>query len=87
MEARRNRNKNIFSAKIANEDWLEKYQSGFIDPIGPKDLMVAIIEYDEILTTIENKNKKSKFKNVRIIEVIDVIKTKGYQSDIFQRRE
>lgn len=79
--------KNIFSAKIANEDWLEKYQSGFIDPIGPKDLMVAIIEYDEIFTTIENKNKKSKFKNVRIVEVIDVIKTKGYQSDIFQRRE
>ncbi|WNP29124.1 hypothetical protein RN616_11310 [Morganella morganii] len=79
--------KNIFQAKIASEDWLEKYQSGFIDPIGPKDLMEAIIEYDEINTTTNNKNKKSKFKNVRIIEVIDVIRTKGNQGDLFQKRE
>ncbi|EOI1481101.1 hypothetical protein H7E99_16985 [Proteus mirabilis] len=77
--------KNIFLPRVADENWLQRYQSGLIDPIGPKDLMEAVIEYNEVY--YENKNKKPKLKDVKIIEVIDVVRTKGYQSDMFPKRE
>ncbi|NIC26382.1 hypothetical protein [Serratia plymuthica] len=51
---------NHFAARVVNNDWLDRYQSGFIDPIGPKDLIEAIIEYDEVVTKISKKKIASK---------------------------
>lgn len=79
--------KNTFSAKIIDNDWLKQYQGGLIDPIGPNDLMEAVIEYTEVYMENSSKNKKSKIKDVKIIEVMSVVRTKGYQGDIFQKRE
>lgn len=77
---------NIFSAKVANNDWLDSYQSGLISPIGPNDIMEAVIEYDEIMPIKGKKKKKNKYKNAKIIEVINIERNAGAQDDLFQRR-
>ncbi|MBQ0684605.1 hypothetical protein J7315_00725 [Providencia rettgeri] len=77
----------VFAAKVANNDWLDSYQSGLISPIGPNDLMEAIIEYDEIMPTKGKKKAKSKYKNAKIIEVINIERNTGAQDDLFQKRE
>lgn len=78
---------NVFAAKVANNDWLGSYQSGLISPIGPNDLMEAIIEYDEIMPAKGKKKTKSKCKNAKIIEVINIERNAGVQDDFFQKRE
>lgn len=77
----------VFAAKVANNDWLDSYQSGLISPIGPNDLMEAIIEYDEIMPIKGKKKAKSKYKNAKIIEVINIERNTGAQDDLFQKRE
>ncbi|WNK38481.1 hypothetical protein [Pantoea agglomerans] len=74
---------NHFAARVVNSDWLESYQSGFIDPIGPKDLIEAVIEYDEVVTKITNKKSRKQIRNAKIIEVIDIKRSRGEQDDLF----
>lgn len=78
---------NLFSAKVANSDWLDDYQSGLISPIGPNDLMEAIIEYDEVIPLKGKKSTKNKYKNAKIIEVISIVRNRGPQNDLFKKRE
>ncbi|MFC0227632.1 hypothetical protein [Serratia aquatilis] len=74
---------NHFAVRVINSDWLESYQSGFIDPIGPKDLMEAVIEYDEIITNISKKKIRKQIRNAKILEVIDITRNRGEQNDLF----
>lgn len=78
--------KNTFSAKIMDNDWLQEYQSGLIGPIGPKDVMVALVEYDEALATVNSRTKKKNFKNAKILEVVKIINVGGQQGDIFEEK-
>ncbi|HDJ1438982.1 TPA: hypothetical protein PPN70_001397 [Serratia rubidaea] len=74
---------NNFAARVVNNDWLERYQSGFIDPIGPKDLIEAVIEYDEVVTKISNKKSRKQIRNAKILEVVDIIRNRGEQDELF----
>lgn len=74
---------NKFSAKVVNSSWLEDYQSGVIDPIGPKDLMEAVVEYDEITSKDHKKKKTLKIKNAKIVEIIDIVRSRGKQDEFF----
>lgn len=49
--------------------------------------MEAIIEYDEIMPAKGKKKTKSKCKNAKIIEVINIERNAGVQDDFFQKRE
>ncbi len=74
---------NRFTAKVVNSDWLDNYQSGLIDPIGPKDLMEAVIEYDEVIYKDRRKKNIPKIKNAKVIEIINIARSKGKQDDFF----
>ena len=74
---------NKFTAKVVNSSWLDDYQSGVIDPIGPKDLMEAVVEYDEVISKDNRKKKILKIKNAKIIDIIDIVRSKGKQDDFF----
>lgn len=74
---------NKFTAKVVNSSWLDDYQSGVIDPIGPKDLMEAVVEYDEVISKDNRKKKSLKIKNAKIIDIIDIVRSKGKQDDFF----
>jgi len=74
---------NKFTAKVVNSSWLDDYQSGVIDPIGPKDLMEAVVEYDEITSKDHRKKKTLKIKNAKIVEIIDIVRNRGKQDEFF----
>lgn len=74
---------NKFTAKVVNSNWLEDYQSGRIDPIGPKDLMEAIVEYDEVIYKDSRRKNLLKIKNAKVIEIINIVRSRGKQDDFF----
>ncbi|WP_312598515.1 hypothetical protein [Stutzerimonas nitrititolerans] len=67
-----------FSAKITDELWLNKYQSGLI-PIGPKDVIEAEIMYD--LYTPPVGQGPSQMRNARVVKVIDIHRNNAYQHE------
>ncbi|NIG44984.1 hypothetical protein F3J31_14310 [Enterobacter sp. Acro-832] len=74
---------NHFAARVVNSDWLENYQSGFIDPIGPKDLIEAIIEYDEVVAKISDRKSRRQIRNAKILEVLNINRNRGEQDGLF----
>lgn len=70
-----------FSAKITDEDWLNRYQSGLIQPIGPKDIIEAEIEYD--LYTPPPGKGQQQIRNARVSKVINIHRDNGYQHAFF----
>lgn len=72
-----------FSARVVDEEWLSNYQSGILGAIGPKDTIEAIIEFDLVINQ-NVKAAKPSYKNVKIIEVFDIYRNHGDQSDFFE---
>lgn len=70
-----------FSAKITDEDWLSRYQSGLIQPIGPKDVIEAELEYD-LYTPPIGKGQKQ-IRNAQVKKIINIHRDNGYQNAFF----
>lgn len=70
-----------FSAKITDEDWLNRYQSGLIQPIGPKDVIEAELEYD-LYTPPIGKGQKQ-IRNAQVRKIINIHRDNGYQHAFF----
>lgn len=69
-----------FTARIMDDVWLDKYQAGFIRPIGPKDIIKANVTYS--LYTPVNSLKPIYIRNAKINKVLDVQRYDGYQYEI-----
>ncbi len=69
-----------FSARIVNNEWLERYQQGLILPIGPKDMIDADITYD-IYKTPSGKGQ-TEIRNAKIIKINSIIRSHGYQHEL-----
>lgn len=69
------------TARITHKDWLDRYQNGLIQPIGPKDLLQAVASYD-VYTPPKGKGSPS-IRNARITHIKSVIRNKiGYQYEL-----
>ena len=69
------------TARITHKDWLERYQNGLIQPIGPKDLLHAEASYD-VYTPPKGKGHPS-IRNARITYIKNVIRNQiGYQNEL-----
>lgn len=66
-----------FSAKITHAEWLSRYQAGFIQPIGPKDVIEAEIKYD--LYTPPPGKGQVQIRNAQIERIIDIHRNDSYQ--------
>lgn len=69
-----------FSARIVHKDWLERYQNGLVQAIGPKDVIEADISY-EIYTPPKGKGQPQ-IRNARIINVVDIQRNNGHQYEL-----
>lgn len=69
-----------FSARIINKDWLERYQDGLIQPIGPKDIIEANVSLD-IYTPPKGKGKQ-KIRNAKILNIIDITRFSSHQYEL-----
>lgn len=69
-----------FSARILHKDWLEQYQNGLVQPIGPKDVVEAELSY-EIYTPRKGKGKPQ-IRNARIKKIIDIRRNGQYQYEL-----
>ncbi len=69
-----------FSARIVNNEWLERYQQGLILPIGPKDMIDADITYD-IYKPPSGKGQ-TEIRNAKIIKINSIIRSHGYQHEL-----
>lgn len=68
-------------AKIAQKEWLDRYQNGLIRPIGPKDVIRARIEYD--LYTPPKGRGSPIIRSARITDIIQVIRNRSeYQYEL-----
>lgn len=68
-------------AKIAQKEWLDRYQNGLILPIGPKDVIRARIEYD--LYTPPKGRGNPIIRNARITDIIQIIRNRSaYQYEL-----
>lgn len=72
--------KKSFSARIIDRDWLERYQSGLIQPIGPKDIIEAKIIFD-YYTPPKGKGHPS-IRNARIISINSITRSINHQYEI-----
>lgn len=61
-----------FTARILVKDWVNNYQSGLIQPIGPKDTLLATFSYD--LYKPYDKRKISEIRNVKILTIDDIFR-------------
>lgn len=61
-----------FTARILVKDWVKKYQSGLIPPIGPKDTLLTEFSYD--LYKPYDKRKVAEVRNVKIIKIEDIVR-------------
>lgn len=64
--------KQVFGGHIIDKKWIEKYQTGLIAPIGPKDLVDAKISYD-IYTPPKGKGV-AKIRNVKILNISNILR-------------
>ncbi|WP_150115973.1 hypothetical protein [Xanthomonas phaseoli] len=72
-------NKNRYNARITDTSWLEEYQNGFIQAIGPKDVMEAEVSF-EIYTPPPGKGKAF-ISNAKITRVIKIHRNVGLQHE------
>ncbi|WCN15334.1 hypothetical protein GV054_21145 [Marinomonas mediterranea] len=69
-----------FNARIVHKDWLQRYQSGLVPAIGPKDIIEADISYD-VYTPPKGKGQPQ-IRNARIKFVVDVKRNNGHQYEL-----
>lgn len=69
-----------FAGRIIHKDWLEKYQNGLIQPIGPKDVLEAELTYD--IYTPPKGRGKPQIRNAKIIRVIEIHRSSGHQYEL-----
>ena len=69
--------KKIFSARIINKDWLERYQNGLIPPIGPKDIIEATVSLD-FYTPFRGKGQPQ-IRNAKVLRIINITRYSGHQ--------
>jgi hypothetical protein len=72
--------KQPFSARIIHKEWLEKYQRGLIQPVGPKDIMDAHVSYD-IYTPPKGKGEPV-IRNAKIKEITEIKRNTVYQHEL-----
>jgi hypothetical protein len=72
--------KESFTARIICKDWLERYQSGLIQAIGPKDVLEVELSYD-VYTPPDGKGKPM-IRNAKVIKVNDIQRNNEYQHEI-----
>ncbi|WP_221885550.1 hypothetical protein [Vreelandella populi] len=69
-----------FCARITHKEWLESYQNGLIQAIGPKDVIEADISYD-IYMPPKGKGQPQ-IRNARVKEVVNVHRDNGHQYEL-----
>lgn len=70
--------KDKIRAKIIDKEWLERYQNGFIQPIGGKDTLIVELGY-----TIQESNKENpKADNFKVISIKDIKRGKYEQLEL-----
>lgn len=69
------------SGRITHKEWLERYQEGLIQAIGPKDLIEAKITYD-IYTPPIGKGQPQ-IRNVKVIYIRDIQRHSGIQYELY----
>lgn len=69
-----------YSARIADLKWLEDYQLGIIQAIGPKDIMEADVAY-EIYTPPLGKGKPQ-IRNAKVTRVVKIHRNVGLQYEL-----
>jgi hypothetical protein len=69
-----------FSARIAAKDWLERYQTGMTQAIGPLDMLEVELSYD-IYTPAEGRGQPE-IRNAKILQVIDIHRCTGHQYEL-----
>ena len=67
-----------FPAKIVDKDWLHRYQSGLIAPIGPLDIMDAEISYS-IYTPPDGKGRPQ-IRRAKIHKILSIHRNRDYQN-------
>jgi hypothetical protein len=68
-----------FSARITHQIWLEKYQQGLIQPIGPMDTIDASVTYDRYTPSLSGEVT---IRNAKIKTIIDIDRFTGYQHEL-----
>ena len=69
-----------FKAKIVNKEWLERYQNGLTQPIGPKDILEANISYD-VYTPPKGKGKPE-IRNAKIVDIFNIYRSNEHQYEL-----
>jgi len=72
--------KQPFSARIIHKEWLEKYQTGLIQPVGAKDVITAHVSYD-IYTPAKGKGEPV-IRNAKIKEITEIKRNTVYQHEL-----
>lgn len=69
-----------FTGRIIHKDWLEQYQNGLVQPIGPKDVVEADLSYD-IYTPPKGKGKPQ-IRNAKLKRVIKIHRNSVHQYEL-----
>lgn len=69
-----------FTGRIIHKDWLEQYQNGLVQPIGPKDVVEADLSYD-IYTPPSGKGKPQ-IRNAKLKRVIEIHRNSVLQHEL-----
>lgn len=72
--------KKPFNARITHKSWLEKYQQGLIQPVGPMDVIDANVIYDRF--TPSSGSGEVVIKNAKVERIISVERFTGYQHEL-----
>lgn len=69
-----------FVGRVIHKDWLERYQNGLVQPIGPKDAVEADLSYD--IYTPPNGKGKPQIRNAKIKRVIKIHRNSAHQYEL-----
>lgn len=69
-----------FYASLSDSNWLERYQGGDISPVGPNDVVKALVNYT--VTIPANKPENFRVTSAEITEVIDVKRNSRQQHEL-----
>ncbi|PHS62053.1 MAG: hypothetical protein COB09_16590 [Thalassobium sp.] len=72
--------KKTFSARIIEKDWLDRYQGGFIPPIGPKDIIEAKVGLD--FYTPPKGRGQPQIRNAKVLSVGNIIRNSSHQYEL-----
>lgn len=69
-----------FPARITHKDWLDRYQRGLVQAIGPLDLLEVEISYD-VYTPPEGRGQ-IEIRNAKVLSIIDIHRNNGQQHEL-----